>query len=160
MKKIFAPWRMEYIASESDSHAKKCIFCFPEEMFLVFKGKDFTVVMNKYPYTNGHIMVSPAKHGKSLDMLTEKETASLFNGVRIAYKAIMKAYKPQGINVGINSGKCAGAGITGHLHVHLVPRWEGDTNFMPVLTDTKIISEHIEMSRERIKKALKEVMHG
>ncbi|MDD3803355.1 MAG: HIT domain-containing protein [bacterium] len=160
MKKIFAPWRMEYIASEETAKEKKCIFCFPEEKYLVYKGKDIIIVMNKYPYTNGHIMVAPTKHGKNLDKLTEKELASLFKGVQTAYKALTKAYRPEGINVGINSGKCAGAGITSHLHIHLVPRWEGDTNFMPVLSGTKIISEHIELSRERIRKALKEVMHG
>jgi len=160
MKRIFAPWRMEYISSEAGGKKKKCIFCFPEEKYLVYRGKDFTIVMNKYPYTNGHIMVSPSKHGKNLEELTERELSSLFRGVQLAYKAVLKAYRPEGINIGINGGKCAGAGITDHLHVHLVPRWEGDTNFMPVLSDTKVISEHIEMSRERIKKALREVMRG
>lgn len=157
MKKIFAPWRMEYISKETESNKGKCIFCFPEKEYLVYKGKDFTIVMNKYPYTNGHIMVSPKRHGRNLDELTQGEITKLFTGVQLAYKALKKTYKPQGINIGINSGKCSGAGITNHLHVHLVPRWEGDTNFMPVLSDTKIISEHIEQSRDRIKKALKEV---
>ncbi|PIP14055.1 MAG: HIT family hydrolase [bacterium (Candidatus Stahlbacteria) CG23_combo_of_CG06-09_8_20_14_all_34_7] len=160
MKKIFAPWRMEYIISEADIKIDRCIFCYPDKNYLVYKGKDFTIVMNKYPYTNGHIMVAPKIHGKDMDKLTEKQIANLFIGVQIAFKALQKAYKPHGINVGINVGRCAGAGIINHLHVHLVPRWEGDTNFMPVLSDTKIISEHVYLSKERIRKALKEVMNG
>lgn len=160
MKKIFAPWRMEYISHFESDEKEKCIFCHTKKESLIYKNENFVIVQNKYPYTNGHIMVAPKRHGAMLEDLSQKEISGLFEGVQLALKAINKAYNPKGANVGINIGRCAGAGIVDHLHVHIVPRWDGDTNFMPVIGDVKIISEGLKISRERIKSALNEVLNG
>lgn len=154
MKHKWAPWRMEYIMSpETD----RCIFCDNDEDTTVAENKQWLIIMNLYPYNNGHIMVAPKVHSKMLDELQQEENTGLWEGVRIGVKIVKKSYQPDGINVGINMGRSAGAGITDHLHVHIVPRWNGDTNFMPVFSETKLISEYISKSVKRLRDAYLEV---
>jgi ATP adenylyltransferase len=125
-----------------------CIFCKgrgkSHKDYVVFKTKHSSVMLNIYPYNNGHIMVSPLRHVNSLEKLKDKEAIDLFRCVTKAQKLLDKVLKPQGYNIGINLARSAGAGITGHMHIHIVPRWTGDSNFMPVLFDTKVISQSLD----------------
>lgn len=157
MRKIWAPWRVEYIRSEK---AKECIFCQkPAENkdtrnHILFRGKTSFVILNNYPYNPGHLMVAPFRHLASLDDLTEEELFEHFDLVRKSARAIKEAYKPEGFNVGMNLGRVAGAGVEGHVHTHVVPRWNGDTNFMPVLSDTKVLPEALASTYAQLKEKI------
>jgi len=154
MRKIWAPWRVEYIRSEK---AKGCIFCQkPAENkdiqnYILFRGKTSFVMLNNYPYNPGHLMVAPFRHLATLDDLTDKELFELFDLVRRSARAIKEAYKPEGFNIGVNLGRVAGAGVEGHVHTHIVPRWNGDTNFMPVLSDSKVVPEALASTFAQLK---------
>ncbi len=143
MDKLWAPWRMEYIMSEKPD---ECIFCAkPRENkdrknFILYRGKLCFVIMNYYPYNNGHLMVVPYRHTSELTALDEEERAEMFDVV-VRAVSVLKAINPHGMNIGMNLGRTAGAGIDDHLHFHVVPRWDGDTNFMPVTGHTKVISQ-------------------
>jgi ATP adenylyltransferase len=143
---LWAPWRIKYV---SKGRTKGCIFCkaFKEKKdkknFVVYRSKHSLAILNIFPYNNGHVMIVSNRHVASLEKLNQKEIVDI-NKVIIAMIAkLKKTIKPAGFNVGINLGKVSGAGIDKHLHVHLVPRWLGDTNFMPVLSNTKIISQSL-----------------
>jgi ATP adenylyltransferase len=157
MRKIWAPWSVEYIRSEK---TKECIFCQkPAENkdtqnYILFRGKTSFVILNNYPYNSGHLMVAPFRHLASLDDLTDEELFEHFDLVRQSARAIKEAYKPEGFNIGMNLGRVAGAGVEGHVHTHIVPRWNGDTNFMPVLSDTKVIPEALASSYAQLKKKI------
>ena len=146
MDKLWAPWRITYVQSESDPG---CIFCekpsqdTDEENLIVDRNEHAFSMLNAYPYNNGHIMVIPYRHIAELENLTKEETLSMMSLVNISIGKLKKHLKPQGFNVGINLGKIAGAGIDQHVHMHIVPRWNGDTNFMPVVSETKIISQSL-----------------
>lgn len=154
MRKIWAPWRVEYIRSEK---TKGCIFCQkPEENkdsqnYILLRGKTSFVILNSYPYNPGHLMVAPFRHLATLDELTDEELFEHFDLVRRSARAIREAYKPEGFNIGINLGRVAGAGVEGHVHTHVVPRWNGDTNFMPVLSDTKVLPEALASTYAQLK---------
>jgi ATP adenylyltransferase len=136
---------MKYIRTAGKE--KHCIFCRiqakPSRERIVFKSPHSVCLLNIYPYNNGHLMVSPLRHIKDLDLLKPEEGSDLFKSVAIAERLLKKALKPDGFNIGINIGKAAGAGITGHLHIHIVPRWNGDTNFMPVIHNTRVVSQSL-----------------
>jgi ATP adenylyltransferase len=140
MKKLWAPWRSKYIYMKRN---KKCIFCNPKE-YVLEKSKHSFSMLNIYPYNNGHVMVVPRRHVKSIEYLTEAELTDLMKLVVKTKKALDKKLKPQGYNIGFNIGKVGGAGFAGHIHVHIVPRWLGDTNFMPTIFNTKIISDSLD----------------
>lgn len=144
-EKLWAPWRINYIRN---CRQKKCIFCSgakaPRKKFVIMKTTHSIAMLNIFPYNNGHIMVSPLRHKKGLELLSDSEILDLFCTVNKIKALLEKILKPDGFNIGINLGKSAGAGITGHLHIHIVPRWTGDTNFMPVLYNTKIISQSLD----------------
>lgn len=156
--KIFAPWRSEYILS-GDKKDDFCIFCeYPaqdkdKENLIVYRGELCFVIMNRYPYNAGHLMVIPYRHLHNFAELTEKELTELMQLVQKAVTVLTQVMSPHGFNLGINIGKVAGAGIDQHLHMHIVPRWNGDTNFMPVVSDTRIISESLESAYIRLKEA-------
>lgn len=155
MRQLWAPWRMEYIKGERPG---ECIFCMAigaidkdwAENLLLYKGRRSSVILNKYPYNNGHLMVFPNKHVRELSSLNQEETLDIFSLLKDSIDIVRKAMKPGGFNVGINLGKCAGAGIEGHLHIHLVPRWEHDTNFMPIIGEVKVISEHLKNTYDEL----------
>lgn len=155
MRKLWAPWRIRYIHSKP-KQKKTCIFCEAQKS----KNKNYVFISNKlsfamlniYPYNNGHIMVAPLKHTGKLSSLNENDFFSLFKTLNEAVKRLDKVLKPHGYNIGINLSKYAGAGITGHLHIHVVPRWKGDTNFMPVIYDTKVISQSLGELYGRLRK--------
>ncbi len=157
MERIFAPWRIRYIESPK---YEGCIFCdFPkenrdEERLILFRGEKCFIIMNNYPYNPGHVMIAPYRHVANVEDLNDDESLEMMKLCQRVIRAIREAMNPDGFNVGINIGKVAGAGIEDHVHMHVVPRWNGDTNFMPVLADVKVIPEAIEESYRKIKKFL------
>jgi len=138
--RLWAPWRIKYIRNPK---VKKCIFCKPDK-YVILKTKHSMAMLNIFPYNNGHIMVAPLKHVKELSRLSDAEMLDLFKTVEKMRSLLQETLQPQGYNIGINIARAAGAGIPGHLHVHIVPRWQGDTNFMPIVAKTKVISQSIE----------------
>ncbi|MEW6184474.1 MAG: HIT domain-containing protein [Thermodesulfobacteriota bacterium] len=153
MDVLWAPWRMEYILNNNKEEG--CIFCAGvkgdrTERSVLFIGDHTLVMMNKYPYINGHLLVAPLKHKASLDQLGEKEKNALLTMVGHAVGILKKVMKAEGFNVGLNLGRVAGAGVEDHLHFHIVPRWNGDTNFMTVFGDIRVIPEHMEQTYLRL----------
>ena len=154
MEVIFAPWRMEYITRGDLEEG--CLFCrvLSEEddrkNLLLFRGGLVSVVMNRYPYTNGHLMVFPNRHIGDVKEVTSKEASDIFRFVSHCVKILKETVSPSGFNIGMNIGRSAGAGVVDHLHIHIVPRWDGDTNFMPVVSSTKIISEALEATYNKL----------
>jgi ATP adenylyltransferase len=159
MDHLWAPWRMAFIGSEPEPG---CLFCRvlsdPAERDLanlvVSRPPGAVVMLNKYPYNNGHLLVAPARHTGELADLAPAEAAELMAALQGAVSLVQRVLKPDAFNVGANLGKAAGAGIPDHLHFHAVPRWNGDTNFMPVLADTKVMNEHLETTAIKLRQAL------
>ncbi|MFQ5449180.1 MAG: HIT domain-containing protein [Nitrospinaceae bacterium] len=153
MKQIWAPWRMEYIQGDKSG---ECIFCTlpragdDEKNFILFKGPRCFIIMNIFPYNTGHVMISPYRHLSCLTLLDEEECAEMNHLTRKCVEILRTVTAPEGFNIGINLGKAGGAGFDEHIHVHIVPRWTGDTNYMPVLADTKIHPEHLRATYEKM----------
>lgn len=157
MKQLWAPWRMEYLGDVRTSEKPQgCIFCtLPAEQkdrenLIVHRGKTCFVILNRFPYNSGHVMVVPNQHTSDLAALSAEESLEMMQLTRRASQAIVVAYKAQGFNVGMNLGQAGGAGIRDHLHMHIVPRWVGDTNFMPVIGETKAMPQHLLTSFDAI----------
>jgi ATP adenylyltransferase len=153
MDRLWSPWRSAYVTSAANGDSA-CIFCDTtepgrEELVLV-RGRTAYVILNLYPYNNGHLMVVPNRHVPSLHALTDAERDELMRFARDAEVALNEAYAPQGINIGINLGRSAGAGVVDHLHIHLVPRWTGDTNFMSVIGETRVLPEDLDATKRRL----------
>ena len=154
MKSLWAPWRMEYILS--DQKGGDCIFCPGEHRredqsrLILYVGSLSMVMMNRFPYINGHLLVAPVRHVPDLEHLSDEETLDLLQMVRKSIGIIKETMKPEGFNVGLNLGRVAGAGVEDHMHFHIVPRWNGDTNFMSVLGDVRVIPEHIEETYHKL----------
>lgn len=161
MERLWAPWRIELIDAEKPSG---CIFCkfFAEaderKNLVLGKTAQSFVVLNKYPYNNGHLMVIPGAHLASIEELSEDAFDDLQRLLRTSVEVVKEVYGPDALNVGMNLGRAAGAGIAGHLHWHIVPRWSGDVNFMPVLAETRVIPEHLEASWEKLRPAFDRVL--
>lgn len=157
MRNLWAPWRMTYILSDKK---EGCIFCdLPKERkdkknYILYRGNSCFVMLNAYPYNNGHLMIAPYRHTPNLESLAKKEKTELMEMVAKGIQVLTKALKPEGFNVGMNIGSISGAGVVEHLHIHVVPRWEADTNFMPVVAETKVIAEHLDATFKRLKSAL------
>lgn len=156
MKIIWAPWRIKYILGKKEG----CIFCDKtkenkdKENYVLLRGKNAFVILNTFPYTNGHLMVAPYKHVPDLDGLEESELAELMRLVKTGTQILKKALNPEGFNIGANLGKVAGAGVEGHIHIHIVPRWEGDTSFISTVGETKIIPESLDDTYGKLLAAL------
>lgn len=159
MERLWAPWRIDYILNEKENG---CIFCNrrregDDRKGLILHRSSHTIVMlNKYPYNNGHLMVAPKRHVESLEDLGGDEMGDLISTVQRSVVLLKTTLSPDGFNIGANLGKVAGAGIEGHLHFHIVPRWEGDTNYMPVLADTRVIPEQVNDTYDRLYQAFKD----
>ena len=151
MDKLWAPWRINYIKNANKKG--KCIFCDSNHNFVVFKTRESVCMLNIYPYNNGHLMVAPKRHIRDLSQLNDAQTLDLIKALNKAKKLLDKVLKPDGYNIGANLGHAAGAGIAGHLHLHIVPRWVGDTNFMSTVSSTKIISQSLKELYKRLKYA-------
>jgi ATP adenylyltransferase len=154
MERLWAPWRLAYVTGASGSGTPDCIFCNTTKPgcgnLIIARGRVSFVIINLYPYNNGHLMVVPNRHVPSLASLTGDEQAELMRLTRHAEMALTEAYAPHGLNIGINLGKPAGAGIADHLHVHLVPRWNGDTNFMTVVGNVRVLPEDLAATKARL----------
>jgi ATP adenylyltransferase len=155
---LWAPWRIEYITGPKD---EECIFCAAASAANedpahapIDRTERCLTILNAYPYAPGHVMVAPFRHVAALEELSEQEMLDTMRLARRSILAIRRAMSPAGFNVGLNLGKVAGAGIADHLHLHVVPRWEGDTNFMPVLADTNVIPQALEATRNVLVDAL------
>jgi ATP adenylyltransferase len=153
MEPLWAPWRMEYILA--DKKGKKCIFCPAQgrssRRRLILRQTSFSLVMlNRYPYAYAHLMVAPLRHVEQVKRLKKQEMTDILENLGQAVEILREAFHPDGFNVGMNLGKVAGAGIPHHLHFHIVPRWQGDTNFMPALFECRVIPEHLHRTFGRL----------
>ena len=153
MERLWAPWRLAYVTSASGG-TTDCIFCNTSEPgrgdLIIARGRVSFVILNLYPYNNGHLMVVPNRHVPSLASLTAEEQTELMRLTRHSEIALNEAYSPQGLNIGINLGRPAGAGVADHLHVHLVPRWNGDTNFMTVVGNVRVVPEALDATKAKL----------
>ncbi|MCK4846742.1 MAG: HIT domain-containing protein [Deltaproteobacteria bacterium] len=183
MKQLWTPWRVAYIQGEKESG---CVFCkaakgpdaakgvtgagstkdsikgdaskdvLRDDDLVLHRSKDSVLLLNRYPYSNGHILIAPNLHESALEGLPREVSIDMQSLINLSIEALKKTYNPDGFNIGMNLGASAGAGIADHLHWHIVPRWNGDTNFMPVLNETKVIPEHLEASAEELRAYFKE----
>jgi len=157
MERIWAPWRIEYIEKPKKGG---CILCQKprenndEANFILYRGQNNFIILNAFPYNPGHLMVVPYRHITNLQDLTDDEAKEHLDVVKRAVKLLTEVLKPTGFNIGLNIGKIAGAGIKHHLHTHIVPRWQGDVNFMPVLSDTRVISEALAATYKKLRARL------
>jgi ATP adenylyltransferase len=153
VKHLWAPWRLQYIKA---TRTEGCIFCtLPREgrgrdHGILYPGHRAYVILNAYPYISGHLMVVPHRHVARPEQLTDGERLEVFHLMTAAMQAVTEVYRPEGYNAGMNLGRAAGAGIDDHLHLHVVPRWIGDTNFMPVLGETKVLPEDLTATYDRL----------
>jgi ATP adenylyltransferase len=157
-KPLWAPWRLEYIAQADEQEG--CVFCdeaagslAPAASLRLHAGAAAIALLNKFPYSSGHLMVAPRRHVGALGDLTDDEALEIHRYAVAAVGVLTDVYGPEGFNLGWNLGRAAGAGIADHVHLHVVPRWAGDTNFMPVLADVKVIPEHLLETRDRLREA-------
>lgn len=157
MKRIWAPWRVEYIQMEKP---KGCILCEKPRQdsdaanYILYRGEKNFVIMNLYPYNPGHLMVVPYQHLASLEEMSDAVLHEHYEIVRRSIKLLREVFRPAGFNLGMNLGKVAGAGIDDHVHTHIVPRWQGDANFMPVIADTKVVNEALDETYRKLKAEL------
>ncbi len=158
LERLWAGWRSEYVEG---AHADEgCVFCrilasdeAGESTYVVRRDERCAVVLNAYPYTSGHLMVMPVRHVAELEDVDSEEAAALWRVLADGVRALKKSYSPDGINVGINLGRSAGAGVPGHFHVHCVPRWNGDTNFMTALAETRVLPESLPTTFAKLRAA-------
>lgn len=150
MERLWAPWRVEYLTQPP---AKGCIFCAEgddRELLILHRTPLARVMLNRYPYSNGHLLVLLHRHGADLDTLSGEEMQELFRNVALCRSVLTRASKPDGFNVGMNLGKAAGAGVEDHLHLHVVPRWNGDNNYMSVVADVRVLPEALLATYDRL----------
>jgi ATP adenylyltransferase len=153
VERLWAPWRLEYIQSADEQEG--CVFCLARdgddrERLVVHRGQHALVVLNKYPYASGHLMVAPNRHEGEFGELDADEVLEVHRLAATGLAVLAEAMRPQGFNLGWNLGRIAGAGVADHVHLHVVPRWAGDTNFMPVLADVKVLPEALEQTRQKL----------
>jgi ATP adenylyltransferase len=156
--RIWAPWRLKYVKGAKDDAGGECIFCakpgegpeHDQENLIVHRGERCYVILNRFPYTNGHLMIAPYAHVATLPAVDSDTVAEMMTLAQKGMTVLEAIYSPQGYNVGFNQGRVAGAGFEHHIHMHVVPRWGGDTNFMPVLADTRVMPQSLEQSYEAL----------
>jgi ATP adenylyltransferase len=160
MDYVWSPWRYKYISEANEEKPSECIFCEAlarnddAAALIVYRGKKVFVILNRYPYTSGHVMIVPYAHVAQLALCDGQTLAEMMQMAQRAEMAFVANYKPDGMNIGMNLGKAAGAGVAGHLHLHALPRWFGDTNFMTVTGETRVHPEDLAVTFERMRKAL------
>ena len=152
LRQLWAPWRLEYI--EQADERPGCIFCEPEPELVLARTEHTFLLLNRFPYSSGHVMAAPVRHVGDYGDLTDGEVLEIHGLASSAIAALAAEYGPHGYNLGWNLGRSAGAGVVDHVHLHVVPRWTGDTNFMPVLADTKVIPEALAATAERLRARL------
>jgi ATP adenylyltransferase len=150
MERLWAPWRLEFVRAASGHDPLECVFCRAPQAdndratLILHRGPTCFVILNRYPYSNGHLLIAPYRHVPTPGDLDHDERAELWELLDRALGVLDRTLQPHGSNAGLNLGRSAGAGIEGHLHLHVVPRWNGDTNFMPVLADTRVMPQHLD----------------
>ncbi len=165
---LWSPWRSKYIQAFKDENEngkdKSCIFCDAhkspgkeKELLVVAKREKCFVMLNKFPYNGGHVMIAPVRHVSGIEELSEEEALNLFKTIKETIKVLNHISNPHGFNIGINQGRVAGAGIPCHIHIHIVPRWNGDTSFMPVICETKVVSQALVETQEIVSKTFEEL---
>jgi ATP adenylyltransferase len=159
LARLWAGWRIPYLDEAVDDD-EGCVFCRilasddpPEKTYVLWRDERCAAVLNAYPYTSGHLMILPVRHAGELEDLADDEAARVWAVVTVAVRALKAAYSPEGLNVGVNLGRAAGAGVPGHFHVHCVPRWNGDTNFMTVLAEARVLPEALPSTYARLRAA-------
>lgn len=165
MERMWSPWRSQYMDSFKESKQSNKSFIQEaiesdndRENLVVYKFDKTIVMLNKYPYNNGHILILPKREVSDILLLTDDEYLEINKVIKICINAVMKVYNPHGYNLGVNSGTAAGAGVPSHLHYHIVPRWNGDSNFMPVIADIKVVSESLYDSREKLNNEIQKIL--
>ena len=155
MERLWAGWRGEYVKGAAATDNNVCVLCgvIERDENVLWRGDTCIAVLNIYPYTSGHLMVLPLRHVGEIEELTSDEAAELWGGLRSGVIALKAAYSPDGLNVGANLGRVAGAGVPGHFHWHALPRWNGDTNFMTTLADTRVMPEALSATLEKVRAA-------
>lgn len=162
MEILWSPWRMEYLEREEQSN-DACVFCEASQgtddraSLVLHRNAACFIILNRYPYNNGHLLVVPYRHVGDLADLTADESANVMHVVRYGLRLLRRTFQPDAVNIGMNLGAAAGAGILDHVHVHIVPRWNGDTNYMTVFSGTRVISEELERTFDRLKGTMAEV---
>jgi ATP adenylyltransferase len=162
MDQLWAPWRLAYIAKPAEPKPGECFICSglasdaDRQNLIAWRTPQSVVVLNRFPYNNGHLLVAPRAHKGALEELKSDELLEVMETVRKMVAVLQELMAPDGFNIGLNLGRAAGAGLPGHVHWHIVPRWDGDTNFMPVFTDAKVISQSLESLWEMLARKLKE----
>jgi ATP adenylyltransferase len=157
MDRLWSPWRYQYVSKSAP--AGECIFCAKskehtdDENYIVHRGSGNFVILNIYPYTTGHLMIAPYEHVATLEAASEPIVAEMMQLARQAEMRLREIYKPQGLNLGMNLGESAGAGIPGHIHMHVLPRWTGDTNFMTTVAETRVLPEGLDVTYAKLKRA-------
>ncbi len=160
MDYLWSPWRYQYMAQVTQGKQPECFFCDAlkssndEETLVVYRGKNSFVILNRYPYTSGHVMIVPNAHVAQLNLCEPEALAEIMELAQKVESAFQSDYKPDGMNLGMNLGRAAGAGVIGHLHLHALPRWIGDSNFMTVTGETRVHPEELSTTYKRLKKAL------
>jgi len=158
--RLWAPWRMTYVTT-AGAPSTSCIFCGARDAgddrrsLILCRSPRAFLILNAYPYASGHLMAVPARHVGGLEDSQDDEMTETMALLRQGVRALQTAYRPDGFNVGLNQGRVAGAGVLGHLHLHVVPRWNGDTNFMPVIGETRVLPESLEVTYDRLQAALR-----
>lgn len=154
MEYISAPWREEYV--KKVCRTKRCIFCLALKLRndraarILFRGKYNFIILNKYPYTPGHLMIAPFRHQASFDRAPKEASDEMADLLKLSLRVLKKHYQPHGFNAGMNLGRSAGAGVADHYHLHIIPRWQGDSNFMPLVSQTRVLIEDLESTFERL----------
>lgn len=154
MDRLWSPWRFQYVSSTDESHA--CVFCDVQnatgtDSLVLYRSRHSFVILNLYPYNSGHLMVVPYRHVASLSTASQNERCEMMDLTRVAEQALTEAYHPQGLNMGLNLGRSGGAGIVDHIHIHVVPRWHGDTNFMTVVGEVRVLPEDMVQTAARLR---------
>ena len=155
MERLWAGWRSEYVTGEDVHDDAKCVLCrvIEDGTYVVWRDDLVAVILNAFPYTSGHVMVLPVRHVAEVEDVLRAEVGAVWSAVANAVRALKASYSPDGLNMGANLGRMAGAGIPGHFHVHVLPRWSGDTNFMTSVAETRVLPESLDATLEKLQKA-------
>lgn len=164
---LWAPWRSVYIKSitRDKKDQKMCLFCElqkknDDEAYIVYRGSKNYIVLNAFPYTTGHLMIVPYRHVSTIEELDDEEILEMIKLAKLMIKILKKEYRPDGFNIGINIGRAAGAGIEGHIHLHIVPRWVGDSNFMSIIANTRVLPEALDETYKKLKNRVKDMLES
>jgi len=161
LERLWAPWRISYVTNPR--RRAGCFICAQKREkeksdLVVYRGQKTLILLNRYPYNNGHLMIAPWRHTAKLEGLAEEELLALMKTTLLAKKVLQRVLKPDGFNIGINLGKAAGAGLLGHIHIHIVPRWVGDANFMVTLAQTKVLSQSLNQAGAVLRKEIEKIV--